>query len=466
MNRVQNGGMIKMSLPQDFLDKMQTLLGEEYEAFISSYEQENSHGLRINPLKVTLEQFQQLNSFQLESIPWVLEGYFYEQADQPGKHPYHEAGMYYIQEPSAMSVGTFVEAVPGEKVLDLCAAPGGKSTHVASQLQQEGLLITNEIYPQRAKILSQNIERLGIKNAIVLNESPQKLAKHFPSYFDRIIVDAPCSGEGMFRKDEVAQEEWSLDNVRLCATRQLDILEEAAIMLKPGGHLVYSTCTFAPEENEQAVASFIQSHPEFRIESVDAYEKFKPGRREWSNSDIEVEKTYRLWPHEIRGEGHYVAVLKKAEDGEFKEPKRQYIKPLNDKKKIQEFLMFAKEALVDIPKGDYVLFGEQLYIVPQEMLTFDQLKVVRAGWHLGTMKKNRFEPSHALALSLSPDDVKHSISFAANSDEIRAYLHGDTIPYEGEKGWYLICVDGYSLGWAKLSNNILKNHYPKGLRWN
>ena len=455
-----------MSLPKDFLDKMQTLLKEEYEAFINSYEQEKSLGLRVNTLKTTLDQFETLNKFDLKSIPWVPEGYFYQQADRPGKHPYHESGVYYIQEPSAMSVGTFVEAVPGEKVLDLCAAPGGKSTHVASQLQQEGLLITNEIYPQRAKILSQNIERMGIKNAVVVNESPQKLAKHFPSYFDRIVVDAPCSGEGMFRKDEVAQEEWSLENVRICADRQADILEEAATMLKPGGRIVYSTCTFAPEENEQAIGAFIESHPEFKIESMKAYEGFKPGRREWSNSEAEgIEETYRLWPHYIHGEGHYVAVLRKTEDAEFKEPKRQYVKPLNDKKK-QEFLMFAKVALVEVPKGDYVLFGDQLYIVPEEMLTFDKLKVVRAGWHLGTMKKNRFEPSHALALSLSPQDVKHSISFAADSDEIRAYLRGETIPFEGEKGWYLICVDGYSLGWAKLANNMLKNHYPKGLRWN
>lgn len=206
-----------MSLPKDFLDKMQKLLGDEYDLFINSYEQEKSLGLRVNTLKTSLDQFKQLSSFDLKSIPWVKEGYFYQQEDRPGKHPYHEAGVYYIQEPSAMSVGVFVEASPGEKVLDLCAAPGGKSTHVASQLGQEGLLIANEIYPQRAKILSQNIERMGIKNAIVLNESPDKLAKHFPLYFDRIVVDAPCSGEGMFRKDEVAQEEWSLENVEICA---------------------------------------------------------------------------------------------------------------------------------------------------------------------------------------------------------------------------------------------------------
>lgn len=456
-----------MALPKDFLDKMKTLLNEEYDAFIASYEQEKSLGLRLNTLKTSMTQFENLNPFHLKSIPWVKEGYFYQQAERPGKHPYHEAGVYYIQEPSAMSVGTFVEAVPGEKVLDLCAAPGGKSTHVASQLQQEGLLITNEIYPQRAKILSQNIERMGIKNAIVLNESPQKLAKHFPVYFDRIVVDAPCSGEGMFRKDEVAQEEWSLENVEICANRQQDILEEAAKMLKPGGRIVYSTCTFAPEENEQAIAKFIKNHPEFEIETMQAYEGFKPGQLEWAKEDVEgIEKTYRLWPHHIHGEGHYVGVLKKLEDDHFEEPKRQYVKPLKDKKKLQEFLTFAKETLIDVPKGDYVLFGDQLYIVPEEMLTFEGLKVIRAGWHLGTMKKNRFEPSHALALSLTSQDVKHSISFTSCDEAITAYLRGETIPFDGEKGWYLVCVDGYSLGWAKLANNMLKNHYPKGLRWN
>lgn len=455
-----------MSLPKDFLDKMQKLLGDEYDLFINSYEQEKSLGLRVNTLKTSLDQFKQLSSFDLKSIPWVKEGYFYQQEDRPGKHPYHEAGVYYIQEPSAMSVGVFVEASPGEKVLDLCAAPGGKSTHVASQLGQEGLLIANEIYPQRAKILSQNIERMGIKNAIVLNESPDKLAKHFPLYFDRIVVDAPCSGEGMFRKDEVAQEEWSLENVEICANRQQGILEEAAKMLKPGGRIVYSTCTFAPEENEQAISTFIMNHDEFEIEEVTAYAGFKPGRREWTGNDVDgIEKTYRLWPHHIQGEGHYVAVLRKKQDLEFVEPKRKYVTAVKDVKKLKEFLDFAKETLIELPKGQYVLFGDQLYIVPNEMLTFEGLKVVRAGWHLGTIKKNRFEPSHALALTLNIADVKYSVSFEANSAEIKSYLQGETLPYEGSKGWHLVCVDNYSLGWTKLANNMLKNHYPKGLRW-
>ena len=427
-----------MSLPKDFLDKMRELLQDEYESFMKSYEQEKALGLRLNLLKTDVAQFTKMNQMKLKSIPLVFGGFFYQQVDRPGKHPYHDAGVYYIQEPSAMSVGTFVGALPGERVLDLCAAPGGKSTHIASQLQQDGLLITNEIYPQRAKILSQNIERMGIKNAVVLNESPQKLAKHFPSYFDRIVVDAPCSGEGMFRKDEVAQEEWSLANVLNCANRQADILEEAATMLRPGGRLVYSTCTFAPEENEQAIAPFME----------------------------EIKRTYRLWPHRVHGEGHYVAVLKKMEDIEASEPKRQLVKPLKDKKKIEAFLEFAKETFVTIPSGNYVLFGDQLYLVPEGMLSFDGLKVVRAGWHLGTMKKNRFEPSNALELSLKQEEVKNSVSFSADSEEIATYLRGGTIPFTGDKGWYLVCVDGYSLGWAKLANQMLKNHYPKGLRWN
>lgn len=454
-----------MSLPQDFLDKMQQLLGEEFDEFIKSYDHEKSHGLRLNLLKTSMESFKEKNKLTLDSIPWVEEGFFYKGEERPGKHPYHEAGVYYIQEPSAMSVGAFVEAKPGEKVLDLCAAPGGKSTHVASQLGQKGLLVANEIYPQRAKILSQNIERMGVKNAIVLNETPARLAKHFPLYFDRIVVDAPCSGEGMFRKDVVAQEEWSLENVKLCATRQNEILEEAAKMLKPGGRLVYSTCTFAPEENEQAIAQFISHHPEFEIESVNAYESFKPGRGEWSQIAVEgIEKTYRLWPHYINGEGHYLAVLRKV-CGEDVDLKREYVKPLKKDKSLNDFFDFAKDTLKEVPHGDFVLFGSELYLVPEGMLTFDKLKVVRAGWHLGTFKKNRFEPSHALALSLLPEDVKHYVSYPQDSNEIKSYLKGETLSHEGDKGWYLVCVDGYSLGWAKLVNGTLKNHYPKGLRW-
>lgn len=453
-----------INLPQDFLNKMKELLQDEYEDFLKSYEADRKQGLRVNTLKITVEEFLTLSPFTLERIPWVPEGFFYQHEERPGKHPYHEAGLYYIQEPSAMAVGEIVEPEPGEKVLDLCAAPGGKSTHLASKMKQAGLLVTNEIHPARAKILSQNIERMGIKNAVVTNESPDRLAKRFPSFFDRIMVDAPCSGEGMFRKDPDACSEWSMENVAACSIRQLDILLCAASMLKYGGRLVYSTCTFAPEENEAVISQFIKEVPSFEIEEIKVYEGFSRGRKDWAkDGGSDIDKTVRLWPHKIQGEGHYIAVLRKKA-GE-NPPKLKLAETLKDERSLKEYNQFVKDTLQIKPRGQYLLFGDQLYIVPDEMISLQNLKVLRPGWHLGTIKKNRFEPSHALALSLKGEEVQHTWNLTADSPDLAAYLRGESIPAKGSKGWYLVQVDGYSIGWGKLSNGILKNHYPKGLRW-
>nr|WP_302598392.1 RsmB/NOP family class I SAM-dependent RNA methyltransferase [uncultured Cellulosilyticum sp.] len=451
-----------MQLPQDFKDRMQKMLATEFDAFLQSYEEERAQSLRVNTLKISKDEFIRLSPFQLRGVPWVSEGFYYETEDRPGKHPYHEAGLYYIQEPSAMAVAALAEVKPGERVLDLCAAPGGKTTQLAAALQGEGLLISNEIHPARAKILAQNVERMGISNAIVTNETPQSLAKRFPEFFDRIVVDAPCSGEGMFRKDEEAKNHWSVQNVEMCAKRQGEILQCAAQMLRPGGILVYSTCTFAPEENEGSMNTFLKENPDFRIKKVTAYEGFMPGHPEWADAVPEVADTFRLWPHRLEGEGHYVAVLQKEGD----RPARENVEklPAIDRNAWQLYEQFAKENLVNRPQGLPVLFGDQLYLLPYP-LSLKGLKVLRTGLHLGTCKKNRFEPSHALALALKSEDVHHSCSLKNDDSRIRAYLKGETITIEGEKGWQLVCVDGYSLGWGKLSGNVLKNHYPKGLRW-
>ena len=453
-----------MDLPISFLDKMKGLLKEEFEDFLESYDDNKYLGLRVNTLKIGKDEFLKRSPFNLTSIPWVKEGFYYGAEDRPGRHPYHEAGLYYIQEPSAMAVGELVDPKPGEKVLDLCAAPGGKTTHMAAKMNQQGILISNEIHPQRAKILSQNVERMGIKNAVVTNETPERLAQRFVSYFDRILVDAPCSGEGMFRKDPQACKEWSLDNVSLCANRQMDILKYAAAMLKSGGRLVYSTCTFSPEENEGTINAFIQEYPWFEIEEIKTYEGFSQGQREWiEGAEVPVEKTFRLWPHKLQGEGHYIAVLKK--NGADQSPKYLDKMPAVSHKLLGEYFKFAEESLLYTPKGQYLLFGEQLYLLPEDMLSLESLKVVRPGWHLGTIKKNRFEPSHALALSLREEEVKNKWSLITTSHEVTAYLKGEALEAHGVKGWYLVEVDGYSLGWGKLVNDRLKNHYPKGLRW-
>ena len=467
-------------LPQDFTNRMKDIMGAEYVAFEASYEHAKYQALRINPLKTEKNAFLEVAPFEMEQVPWCQNGYYYSSCDTPGKHPYHEAGVYYIQEPSAMAPVEYLDVKPGERVLDLCAAPGGKSTQIATKMNGEGMLVCNEIHPARAKILSENVERLGITNAVVLNETPARLANMFEGYFDKILVDAPCSGEGMFRKNEDACGEWSLENVRICGERQDEILDCAASMLKPGGRIVYSTCTFAPMENEGSIYRFLNRYPEFHTVPAKIYEGMSKGRIEWylndnTVGDIETAKredmaeqiagTIRLWPHLLKGEGHYLAVLEKEGQlsdyaGYCKNPPE---KGISDKE-CEDFYAFCKDTLKAVPQGAKIKFGDQLYLIPEEMPSLKGLKVMRPGLHLGTLKKNRFEPSHALALALRMDEVNRSVNYASDSYEIKAYLNGQTLNHDGEKGWYQVNVDGFSIGWAKLAGAVLKNHYPKGLR--
>lgn len=476
-------------LPEKFLERMNTMLGEEFPRFLQCYDEEEHHALRVNALKIRGENLEKQTGFSMEEVPWCKDGYYYSGEDRPGRHPYHDAGLYYIQEASAMAPVVYLDPQPGERILDLCAAPGGKSTQIGAAMKHKGILVCNEIHPARAKILSENVERMGIRNAIVTNETPQRLEAAFPEYFDRILVDAPCSGEGMFRKNQEAVKEWSPENVALCAGRQDEILSCAAHMLAPGGRLVYSTCTFAPQENEGTILRFLKSHPEFHIEPVEKFPGMAPGVAEWawqfeepyggggsqtdltpegqetmckSATDFDAGDTIRLWPHRLRGEGHYVAVLRK----EGAPPKERCVpleKGLNQKA-LREYQDFCKDNFVTPLSGLPVRFGDQLYLAPQNTPSLDKLRVLRPGLHFGTIKKNRLEPSHALALTLTPGDVKRVHHLKANSTKIMDYLKGQTIPAEGEKGWHLITVDGYSIGWGKLSGNVMKNHYPKGLR--
>ena len=453
-------------LPLEFEQRMKQMLGEEYAAFEASYEKEKYQALRLNPLKVNKESFLEKTAFTLTQVPWEKNGFYYTAQDTPGKHPYHEAGVYYIQEPSAMAPVPFLEVKPGDRVLDLCAAPGGKSTQIGVALQGEGLLVCNEIHPARAKILSENVERMGIRNALVTNENPEKLRSIFAGYFDKVLVDAPCSGEGMFRKNEDAKEEWSPENVALCADRQDGILDCAADMLRPGGRLVYSTCTFAPQENEGSIARFLKRHPEFSILEVPIPEGFSAGNPAWAECEGEgIEHTMRIWPHKVNGEGHFLAVLQKEGTLSDTLPLSLYgLEKGTSSKEIADYLTFAKETLKNPPQGIYLKFGDQLYVAPEGMPALKGLKVLRPGLHLGTMKKNRFEPSHALALALSEEEVFHSHGLTVADGSAAAFIGGQTFSTEGEKGWYLITVNGYSLGWGKAAGGIMKNHYPKGLR--
>ena len=451
-----------MKLPQQFCEKMQTLLKEEYPDFISGYDNDNYYSLRVNTLKADTEEFYKENLFSLSPVDWCNTGFYYDNATRPGRHPYHHAGVYYIQEASAMAPARAAEIQPGDKVLDLCAAPGGKSSQAAAALGGTGLLVSNEIVASRAKILSGNMERMGVKNAIVTNHSPRELEKHFPYFFDKIIVDAPCSGEGMFRKEEAVAGEWSQRQVLVCANRQGHILESAAKMLAPGGKIIYSTCTFSPEENEMMVAQFIRNHPEFSTVRPQIYDYFSPGRPQWADGNPQLADTMRLFPHKLKGEGHYVAVLKK-EGGETGRVK--YAKTVTDKKVLADWYKFAKETLENVEFGNFVLFGANLYCLPDNTPDFSKLKVLRPGLHLGEIKKGRFEPSHSLAAALSTDQAINVENLSLDDERLEKYLTGGEIPTDNPaRGWRLIAVNGYSLGWGKCDGSIIKNHYPKGLR--
>ncbi len=442
-------------LPQQFLDRMKKMLGEEYPDFLAAYDKPRHCSLRVNLQKGTIEDLKEKTLFLTKKVPWTDNGYYYKEEDRPGRHPLHEAGAYYIQEASAMAPAVYLDAGPGERILDLCAAPGGKSTQIAGALQGKGLLISNEINPSRAKILSENIERMGIKNALVVSHEPAFLAERFPEYFDRILVDAPCSGEGMFRKNEEAVSEWSYENVLMCAQRQAGILESAAVMLKPGGRMIYSTCTFSPEENEETISGFLKMHPEFQIEEVKKFSGMAPGMPP-------LEKAVRLWPHKLEGEGHFLACLKKTGQQQIQTESLYGEEKENSPKDCKDWLAFKEQYIKADLEGVYFKFGDQLYLLPKGAPSLKGLKVLRPGLHLGTFKKNRFEPSHALALALKPKEAACCYELSVN--EAADYIAGNTFLTEGEKGWYLITVEGYSLGWGKLAGNVMKNHYPKGLR--
>ena len=374
-------------------------------------------------------------------------------------------GLYYIQEPSAMSAAALLAPKPGMRVLDLCAAPGGKSTQLATYLGDSGLLVSNEINTQRSRILSQNIERMGIKNAIVTNEDSFVLASHFPGFFNAIQVDAPCSGEGMFRKLPEAIEQWSMENVAICAARQKEILDNAAVMLKPGGTIVYSTCTFSKEENEDVIEYFLEKHPDFTLEEME-----------------------RFWPHKVDGEGHFVAKLVRrgSVDTGFKSD-RQTKKIKNNKNRKNEtksaltkenmklLSEFLDETISDdmaalIKNSRLVMFGEQLYRLPDMEVDIKGLKVQRAGLHIGEFKKQRFEPSHSLALALKLSEAKNVVKLTCDNPQTIGFFNGQSVMLSDEqaaeckKGWALVCVDGYPAGWGKVNGTQVKNHYPKGLR--
>lgn len=433
-----------------FLNKIKALLGDEFDAFLKFYNEDNFRGLRVNTLKCSADKLKKLVDFQLENTPFCKEG-FYLPADVKsiGNNPLHHCGAFYVQEPSATSAVTMLSVEKGDKVLDLCAAPGGKSTQIASALDRTGLLWSNEIVKNRSMILLSNIERMGVPNAVVSNCHPDVLCNKLYGYFDKVLVDAPCSGEGMFRKNSEAQTQWSQEHVESCAARQLQILNSAKHALKENGVMVYSTCTFSREENEGVIEKFLAENPDFVLE--DSGVTFGRPAMDYAR---------RIFPMD-GGEGHFAARLRKTSMGGCCP---SYI-PKKDKipKEVTEFY---SNTFVNSPLGENIqMIGDKAYAFPQELPDMKGLSVVRAGVLLGEMKRNRFEPHHSAFMAVKKEDCKNVADFSVNSPEIKAFLHGEEIKVDSSiKGYTAVCVEGMTTGFGKVSNGNLKNKYPKGLR--
>lgn len=462
------------ALPAAFLDRMKGMLGADYDAFIKSYENPRTYGLRVNTAKISCEEFEQLCPFPIVKIPWVENGYFYKEDSRPSRCPYYQAGLYYLQEPSAMTPASRLPVTPGDLVLDLCAAPGGKATALGSALGGKGLLVANDISTSRARALLRNLELFGICNAFVSNETPARLTKAFPEFFDKIILDAPCSGEGMFRKDETLVRDWTPEKSSELASIQKELIHQAADMLRPGGLLLYSTCTFSPQEDEETIASLLRDREDMELLPIPGYEGFAPGVPAFGDGDERMKLCVRIFPHKMNGEGHFLALLGKQGTALTI---NQIPKAALEKDARKWLEAFLEEIGLTTLGGEAFDLSrvenrkDKLYYLPPQEGNFRGLNFLRNGLFLGELKKNRFEPSEPLALALHKGDAEAVISLPVSDERIIRYLKGETILVSPEeaahsKGWHLLCVDGYPLGFGKLVGSTLKNKYPAGWRIN
>lgn len=506
-------------LPNEFTEKMKRMLGDEYEPFLASYEEPRKFGLRVNTLKISVEEFVRLAPFRLTRIPWTTNGFYYEKEDDPARHPFYYAGLYYLQEPSAMTPASVLPVAPGEYVLDLCAAPGGKATELGAKLQGRGLLIANDISASRAKALLKNLEVFGVKNTFVANAVPARLAEQFPEAFDKILVDAPCSGEGMFRKDIANVKAWSPEKVKECAKIQRDITQQAVKMLRPGGLMLYSTCTFSPEENEGTIAELLARCPEMELVAVPWQEGFAHGNAAYLElgesrchekaAEVyrELEKCVRIFPHKMGGEGHFLALLKKKGECCIMHSRSGIRGKRASREEERALLEFMQDVRMEWSLEQTEIHGGQAYFIPEPPQIQGRIPFLRNGLYLGEIRHGRFEPSQSLAMALrgsasgladmrgetgvsgyaepaAPEELSgdvHSpgaidsaeyvscIDFHYKDERVRRYLCGETVEVDDcrptrKKGWQLVCVNGYPLGWGKLVNGTLKNKYHPGWR--
>ncbi|MBE6777068.1 MAG: NOL1/NOP2/sun family putative RNA methylase [Ruminococcaceae bacterium] len=445
-------------LPIEFENRMKHLLGSDFESYLSELKNPPIKAFRVNTDKISVQEFEKINPFGKEKIPYVENGYYLDY-QKVGNHPYHHAGLIYVQEPAAMAPGECVNIEPDWRILDMCAAPGGKSTQLKNKLGENGVLVSNEIIASRCKILTGNIERLGLQNAVVTCMDTGKLARIFQDTFDLVMVDAPCSGEGMFRKEEIAIDEWSQENVTMCAARQAEILENAVKTLKSGGFIVYATCTFSLEENEMTVDSFLQNHPDFEIIPVNQkVAKSTCDGIKFDGCNCEnIHFARRFYPHKAKGEGQFMAVL--HHKGEKIPENTIAPKPQKADKIVTDFL---NDTLTEY-NPDYINEYNKNPIYYNNRLSIKDGQAFCCGVTIGEIRKNYILPHHQFFMALG-HKFKRKINLSPDSDELKKYLHGEEFDTDCENGWAVVTVDGYSLGGVKVTNGKAKNHYPKGLR--
>ena len=459
-------------LPAAFEDKMRALLGAEYEEYERCFDEPRHYGLRVNTAKISVEEFLKIAPWPLEPVPWIRNGFYYDgEKYQPAKHPYYFAGLYYLQEPSAMTPADRLPVEPGDRVLDVCAAPGGKATELGAKLNGTGILAANDLSSSRAKGLLKNLELFGIGNVLILSEEPGRLVPYFKGYFDKILIDAPCSGEGMFRKDRKMIRAWEEHGPDYFSKIQRSIVTQAAEMLREGGMLLYSTCTFSPEENEQTIEYLLQEYPQFEICEMEGYEGFAQGMPEVSlTGDERLKKTVRIFPHRMKGEGHFLALLKKGSQTDRARPAANPGQGSRAGKLPPELEVYLASVKREMDPARMDIRGDKVYYMPEDVPPLKGIRFLRTGLLLGELKKKRFEPSQAFAMNLKKEEYEHIIDLPASDERIIKYLKGETLDVEdvtlpGEKGWYLVCVDGYPLGFGKLASQTLKNKYLPGWRW-
>lgn len=458
---------MEIKLPEQYKETMKRLLGQDFKAYEDSFLREPYGGIRINTLKITPKDWEKISPYGMERVPWTENGYYYNPRLKPARHPYYFAGLYYLQEPSAMLPANVLAVKPGDRVLDLCGAPGGKSTELGAKLLGQGVLVANDLSNSRAKALLRNLERFGVENAVVISESPEKLLNFFPEYFDKILIDAPCSGEGMFHKDGTMTGDWELKGPDYYSSIQKGILKAAIAMLRPGGCLLYSTCTFSPKENEEIIAWLLDQEPSFSVLPIPQAEGMDRGHPEWADGREELKGCVRLWPFQVKGQGHFAALLRK--NNSIHKEDLQAGALVERVSLPSQVLEFFRQMNLDVNQWtahkETKILDNRIYLVPKGMPDLKGLRILRSGLLLGELKKDRFEPAQAFAMCIHSEEGKGV--HLSDYEEAVKYLKGETLFLEDEKkaGWQLVRIDGFPLGWAKAQKGTLKNKYAAGWRW-